>query len=150
MIIFMSTLRERLLEAMQDANLTKTDLWKGCGLSSGAITHWFNGSTQTLKGDSLLNAAKVLKVNPIWLNTGKGVKQLSAVHPLDEYKFEVMTSNEKNIILYHKIKALEMQIIKYNQLIKGINYDNFIQFSVFLFLFMILITCKFSNLRTYM
>ena len=86
MIIFMSSLRERLLEAMQDANLTKTDLWKGCGLSSGAITHWFNGSTQTLKGNSLLNAAKVLKVNPIWLNTGKGVKALSTAHPLDAHK----------------------------------------------------------------
>ena len=101
MIIFMSTLRERLLEAMQDANLTKTDLWKGCGLSSGAITHWFNGSTQTLKGDSLLNAAKVLKVNPIWLNTGKGVKQLSAVHPLDEYKkdFDSAEESQRNMLL---------------------------------------------------
>ena len=97
----MSTLRERLLEAMQDANLTKTDLWKGCGLSSGAITHWFNGSTQTLKGDSLLNAAKVLKVNPIWLNTGKGVKQLTAVHPLDEYKkyFDGAEENQRAMLL---------------------------------------------------
>lgn len=82
----MTTLNNRLLEAMQDANLTKTDLWKGCGLSSGAITHWFNGSTHTLKGESLLNASRVLKVNPSWLATGEGLKAPPEPHPLDAYK----------------------------------------------------------------
>lgn len=76
MICTMTTLKERLLEAMQDANLNKTDLWKGCGLSSGAITHWFNGETHTLKGENLLKASKILGVNPNWLATGLGKKEI--------------------------------------------------------------------------
>jgi len=76
MICDMSTLKERLLEAMQDSSLTKTDLWKACGLSSGAITHWFNGSTHTLKGENLLKASKALGVNPNWLATGLGKKEI--------------------------------------------------------------------------
>lgn len=78
MIYFMTTLKERLLEAMQDANLNKTDLWKGCGLSSGAITHWFNGETHTLKGENLLKASKILSVNPNWLATGLGKKEIQS------------------------------------------------------------------------
>jgi len=74
----MTTLKERLLEAMQDANLNKTDLWKGCGLSSGAITHWFNGETHTLKGENLLKASKILSVNPNWLATGLGKKEIQS------------------------------------------------------------------------
>lgn len=75
MITYMSTLKERLTEALQDANMTKTDLWKGCGLSSGAISHWFSEETKRLKGESLLKASKVLGVNPNWLATGLGNKK---------------------------------------------------------------------------
>lgn len=87
----MSTLKERLQEAMQDTKLNKTDLWKGCGLSSGAITHWFNGSTQTLEGKNLLNAARVLNVDPDWLATGKGRKrkELPNTSPAPSVKGEV-------------------------------------------------------------
>lgn len=71
----MSTLKERLTEAMQDARLNKTALWKGCGLSSGAISHWFSEGTHTLKGENLLKVSKLLKVNPNWLATGIGKKE---------------------------------------------------------------------------
>lgn len=72
----MSTLAERLNEVMsKNPSLTKTGLWKACGLSSGAITHWFNGSTKELKGDNLLKAASYLGVNVDWLSNGKGDMQ---------------------------------------------------------------------------
>ena len=91
MIKNMSTLKERLQEAMGEASLNKTALWKGCGLSSGAISHWFNGSTQTLEGKNLLNAAKVLNVDPNWLATGKGKKKKdnSNTSPAPSVKGEV-------------------------------------------------------------
>jgi SOS-response transcriptional repressor LexA len=91
MIKNMSTLKERLQEAMEEASLNKTALWKGCGLSSGAISHWFNGSTQTLEGKNLLNAARVLNVDPNWLATGKGKKKKdnSNTSPAPSVKGEV-------------------------------------------------------------
>lgn len=69
----MNTLAKRLLFALNRSGLTKTDLWKGCGLSSGAISHWFReDGTKELKGKNLICAAKILGVNSDWLSTGKG------------------------------------------------------------------------------
>lgn len=71
----MSTLKERLTEAMNDAKLTKTDLWKGCGISSGAVSHWFSEGSKSLKGENLLKVSKLLGVNPNWLESGLGNKK---------------------------------------------------------------------------
>ncbi len=68
----MSTLKDRLEEALKKSGKIKTDLWKGCGISSGAVTQWFNGTTQKLEGENLLKASKILNVLPEWLATGKG------------------------------------------------------------------------------
>ena len=70
--VTMSTLKERLEEAIREAGITKTAIWKSCGLSSGAVSQWFSGAVQRIEGENLLNAAKVLGVNPEWLATGKG------------------------------------------------------------------------------
>ena len=58
---------------------------------------------------------------------------------LDDYKFEIMQSNDKLNLLYSKIKIIDQQMTKYRQSIKQLEYDNFMQFSIFLFLFFILI-----------
>lgn len=70
--ITMSTLKERLEEAIKESKITKTAIWKACGLSSGAVSQWFSGATQKIEGENLLNAAKVLGVSPEWLATGRG------------------------------------------------------------------------------
>lgn len=98
MIDYMSTLKERLLEAMQDAELKKTDLWKGCGLSSGAVSHWFSGNTHTLKGENLLKASKVLGVNPNWLATGVGQKSAISVANLKQNNHALADSIDNNIL----------------------------------------------------
>lgn len=73
----MSTLAERLKSVLdKNPNLSKTGLWKFCGLSSGAVSHWFNGSTKELKGDNLIKAAAYLGVSVDWLSNGKGEIQL--------------------------------------------------------------------------
>jgi hypothetical protein len=62
---------------------------------------------------------------------------------LDDTQFEIMSLNEKCNLLFSKIKIINQQIIQHNQIIKQTNYDNFIQFSIFLVLLIILITCYF-------
>lgn len=70
----MNTLASRLKIALKESGAKKTDLWKACGITSGAVTQWFDGTTQQLEGKNLIAAAKVLKVNPNWLATGKGMQ----------------------------------------------------------------------------
>lgn len=70
----MKTLAERLKIALLESGATKTDIWRACGISSGAVTQWFDGTTKQLEGKNLIAAAKVLRVNPDWLATGKGNK----------------------------------------------------------------------------
>ena len=55
--------------------LTKTELWKAVGATSGAATHWFNGSNG-MDLDTCVKAAKVLRVNPRWLFDGTGPMKL--------------------------------------------------------------------------
>lgn len=68
----MKTLAERLTWAIANAGITKADLSRACGVTRGGVTHWFNGGTQKLEGENLMNAAKATGVNPIWLATGQG------------------------------------------------------------------------------
>lgn len=75
----MSSLADRLKLALRASGKTKTDIWKACGISSGAVTHWFNGSTQEITGANLTNTASVLGVNAEWLATGRGLRELSNV-----------------------------------------------------------------------
>jgi phage repressor protein C with HTH and peptisase S24 domain len=89
----MSTLKERLEEAIKESKITKTAIWKACGLSSGAVSQWFSGATQKIEGENLLNAARVLGVNPDWLATGKGRMKLGVVDlPPDSYKVKTELS----------------------------------------------------------
>lgn len=68
----MNTLADRLKFALEKSGKKKTDLWKGCRLSSGAISHWFNNPSTQLKGKNLLCASRILGVRPEWLETGEG------------------------------------------------------------------------------
>lgn len=77
----MSTLQERIKEAMADAGCNGTDLWRACGLTSGAVSQWINGPTKTIKGENLLKVSRFLKVRPEWLASGAGKKNLSLDGP---------------------------------------------------------------------
>ena len=70
-----STLQDRVKLALQVSGKTKTDLWKGCGVSSGTVTTWVKGPNQTISGVNLMKAATILGVNPDWLATGNGEMQ---------------------------------------------------------------------------
>ena len=67
-----STLQDRIKLALEKSGLSKTDLWKGCGVRSSTVTAWFKGPNQTISGINLISASKILGVNPDWLANGNG------------------------------------------------------------------------------
>jgi len=94
----MSTLAQRLAVALKRSGKTKTDLWKGCDLSSGAISHWFNNPSTELKGKNLLCAARVLEVRAEWLQTGEGDADLSAIEKLiNQINIALQTMREDDV-----------------------------------------------------
>jgi phage repressor protein C with HTH and peptisase S24 domain len=74
----MSTLAERIREAMTDADggrgITSAELARRARVTRSAVAHWLSGSTAELKGDNLLAVAAALGVTPTWLSHGIGPK----------------------------------------------------------------------------
>ena len=73
----MSTFLDRLKLAMKKSGKTKTDLWRACEISSGAVSQWFSKPSTQLRGKNLLRVAQELGVNPEWLATGEGDMELT-------------------------------------------------------------------------
>ncbi|CAB3905553.1 hypothetical protein LMG2828_04729 [Achromobacter piechaudii] len=81
------TFQERIKQAFEEEaarradagepRLTKTDIWKVAGASSGAATHWFNGSNG-MDMATCMKVAPLLRVNAQWLYDGIGPKRLGA------------------------------------------------------------------------
>jgi phage repressor protein C with HTH and peptisase S24 domain len=90
----------RITATLAELGLTKSDLWKGVGVSSGAVTHWLNGGK--LSGENLIKVSKLLRVNPVWLETGKGSKHG------DERKPEEITVDDDSD--YVGIKRVDLKI----------------------------------------
>lgn len=70
----MKTIGIRIEARRIELKLKKTNIWKGSGLTSGVYAQWMNGAG--LKGETLINVARILKVRPAWLESGKGQKEL--------------------------------------------------------------------------
>lgn len=83
----MKGIGQRIEQVRLELGLSKSDIWKPTGLSSGVYSQWLNGTN--LKGDNLLKVAKVLGVNPDWLQTGKGDKQLKIHADTNSYLLPV-------------------------------------------------------------
>lgn len=84
----MSSLSDRLREALADAQkkpssekINQAWLSRRVGISTAAMTKWFNGTTQALDGENLIKAAKALDISPEWLATGRGKKEVSNLGP---------------------------------------------------------------------
>ena len=108
-----STLQERMKLALEKSGLSKTDLWKGCGVSSGTVTAWFKGPNQTISGINLMNACKILGVNPEWLATGMG-EMHEDIHQLSSEHFLKSDLMESSIEIFSK---------QPHSPIKSINFD---------------------------
>jgi SOS-response transcriptional repressor LexA len=96
-LLTMTTLAERLQWAIDRAGIKKIDLAKACGVSRGAVSQWFNGSTKSLEGTNLTNAAKATGVNPHWLATGLGARiPLSRDDVIEGLRLSSVSANSEN------------------------------------------------------
>ncbi|KFX07255.1 hypothetical protein KP22_03960 [Pectobacterium betavasculorum] len=70
------TLGERLLARREELGMTQETLADKAGVTRMAISKIELGATQKPRADNLFSLAKALKVNPNWLVSGKGDKEL--------------------------------------------------------------------------
>lgn len=70
------TWQDRLLSVMEQATINRSELARRCEVSAPTVTDWLNGKTKMINGDHLVCVAEVLRINPVWLMTGRGNKQL--------------------------------------------------------------------------
>jgi phage repressor protein C with HTH and peptisase S24 domain len=113
-----STLQDRIKLALEMSGRSKTDLWKGCGVSSGTVTAWFKGPNQTISGINLMKACKILGVNPEWLATGMGEMQTD-IHHLYSERLVKSESIESS----YQESSIEIHNIDPHEPIKSINFD---------------------------
>lgn len=69
-------LADRINQRMADVQISQADLARATGRKPSSVNNWLSGRTKTLKGDSLMALAKVLKCRPLWLSTGTGPMEL--------------------------------------------------------------------------
>lgn len=67
-----TTLAERLKLALDLSGKSQRALAIYCGVSTAAVTFWFNGTTRTLSSENAAKAAAFLNVSLEWLTTGRG------------------------------------------------------------------------------
>ena len=70
-------MKTRIREAMESAGLKPLQFANAVGVSSGAVTHWLNGATQSLKADTANRIQQVTGYNANWIITGMGEKRAS-------------------------------------------------------------------------
>ncbi len=74
----METLKDRINSALDASPLSAADLARACGVKPSSVNGWTSGKTTSLKGKSLVLAAKALKVSERWLESGKGPRERDA------------------------------------------------------------------------
>lgn len=101
----MSTLQERIKEALKKANMKPVELAKLAGVERATVSLWINGPTKTIEGDNLTRAARALNEDAHWLATGerrqsKNATQAAETNPSLEYrmlqKFANLTEEDKD------------------------------------------------------
>jgi transcriptional regulator with XRE-family HTH domain len=75
------TLKQRLSVAMRDASVTAADLARACKIKPPSVSDWLSGETKSIRGSNLLAAARLLGVNPEWLDTGQGPRDAPTSAP---------------------------------------------------------------------
>ena len=123
-----STLQDRIKLALEKSGLSKTDLWKGCGVRSSTVTSWFKGPNQTISGVNLMNASKILGVNPDWLATGNGDMKAEIYSPNNrelESSIEIFNKNPNEPIKSIKFDLNWLKSKLPNQQLKSLNIISF-------------------------
>lgn len=73
-IAYMSTLKDRISEALANSGKTQTELARACGVKTPSVNDWLSGKTRSMKAVPAQRAAAFLGVNMLWLTEGRGPK----------------------------------------------------------------------------
>ncbi|MCF5089608.1 helix-turn-helix domain-containing protein [Stenotrophomonas sp. PA-6-5C] len=65
-------LSSRLRTALARSGISQLELAKTVGVSAPSVSGWLSGKSQSIRGDALVKAARVLGVPAMWLATGEG------------------------------------------------------------------------------
>jgi phage repressor protein C with HTH and peptisase S24 domain len=96
---YMTTLAERARYARKREQLTQETASKAIGCSRGTVAMWESGGVASIE-QYLLAAARIYKVDPDWLNSGKGTDsypwepQGGRVVPIRAFDVEAVESDE--------------------------------------------------------
>lgn len=71
----MTTLAQRMKEALEDAGAIPADLARACKITPTSVSNWLSGETKSLKASTAMRAAEFLGVNQAWLAEGRGPKR---------------------------------------------------------------------------
>jgi len=79
----MQTFGARLVACLDASGITQAELARRIGISGASVSDWTHDKTQAsqVKAEPLLRAAAVLRVNPLWLLSGRGAKDDSSLPP---------------------------------------------------------------------
>ena len=66
----MSTLAERLREAMDAAGIKQVEVARAAGIKPPSVADWLNGKTKNIRGANLVMVAQLLNVSEAWLADG--------------------------------------------------------------------------------
>lgn len=75
----MSTIGERIAQAIEYAGLKQVDLQKACGVSSGMTSQWVKGDVGDLMAFNAVKLAQVCGVRIEWLVLGEGDMEIKPV-----------------------------------------------------------------------
>lgn len=86
-LLNMSSLQERIKQALDTCNMKPAALAKKAKVSRATVSLWVNGPTQRIEGENLTRAAAALGVNAHWLATGEGqpYNELKVAEPAIPY-----------------------------------------------------------------
>lgn len=71
----METWHERIRARRKELDMSQVELARACKVEPPSVNGWETGKTKSLKGKSLILAAKALGVTPEWILTGQATKQ---------------------------------------------------------------------------
>lgn len=91
------SLKDRLDEAMLKKKISSQELADAIGAKQSTVAAWRNGRTKSIRGALLLETAKFLDVDPIWLQTGRQLSNNVLFADIDDPPKEAFAIKRYNV-----------------------------------------------------
>lgn len=101
----MSTLAERVTEAIRESGVDVPKVAKACGISVQAVYKWMNGLSKTIAGEPLIELSRITNYEARWIISGKGEKKkdpkavavYDAMQNMPEYKKDMLVQASNSL-----------------------------------------------------